>query len=66
MQESAYAKINLSLDVVSRRTDGYHELSMIMLPLTFHDTLSIEFSDEDCWTSVKPCPFDDTKYVSEL
>lgn len=63
MQESAYAKINLSLDVVCRRTDGYHELSMIMLPLTFHDTLSIEFSDEDCWTSDKAMPFDDTNTI---
>lgn len=51
MKESAYAKINLSLDVVCKRADGYHELSMIMLPLTFHDSLEIELSDMDSYSS---------------
>ena len=26
----AYAKVNLGLDVVRKREDGYHEVSMIM------------------------------------
>lgn len=30
MKIRAYAKINLALDVVSEREDGYHELDMIM------------------------------------
>ena len=30
MKERAYAKINLCLDVVGQREDGYHELKMIM------------------------------------
>ncbi|MEA4874427.1 4-(cytidine 5'-diphospho)-2-C-methyl-D-erythritol kinase [Anaerorhabdus sp.] len=46
MKERAYAKINLSLDVVKRRDDGYHELNMIMVPLEFYDVLSMEISDE--------------------
>lgn len=46
MIEKAYAKINLSLDVVSKRPDGYHNLDMIMLPLQLHDTLEITLSDE--------------------
>lgn len=46
MKERAYAKINLSLDVVRRREDGYHELNMIMVPLEFYDVLSMEISDE--------------------
>ena len=33
MIEKAYAKINLSLDVLSNRDDGYHNLETIMLPL---------------------------------
>ena len=28
--EVAYAKINLGLDILGRREDGYHEVSMIM------------------------------------
>jgi len=39
-------KINLSLDVVSRREDGYHELSMIMVPLHFYDVLEMDISKE--------------------
>ncbi len=39
----AYAKINICLNVVSKREDGYHELDTIMLPLQLHD--SILFSE---------------------
>ena len=28
--EIAYAKINLGLDVLGKRADGYHEVSMVM------------------------------------
>lgn len=38
----AYAKINVFLDVVSKREDGYHNLDMVMLPLELHDTITIE------------------------
>ena len=37
----SYAKINLSLSVVSKRSDGYHELDGIMLPIELHDSLII-------------------------
>lgn len=39
----SYAKINICLNVVKKREDGYHELDMIMLPLQLHD--SILFSE---------------------
>ena len=51
---TAHAKINLTLNVVKKRDDGYHELDMIMLPLTLHDDLTIEVSKEDCFTSDDP------------
>lgn len=38
----AYAKINLFLDVISKRDDGYHDLNMVMLPLELHDSIEIE------------------------
>ena len=41
MKERAYAKINLCLDVVRRREDGYHDLKMIMVPVDFYDLLDI-------------------------
>lgn len=38
----AYAKINLFLDVLSKREDGYHDLNMVMLPIELHDSIEIE------------------------
>ncbi len=46
MKIKAYAKVNLALDVVSRREDGYHELDMIMAPITLHDLIYIDEIDE--------------------
>ena len=43
----AYAKINLGLDVVRRRPDGYHEVKMIMQTVKLHDTMTFETVDED-------------------
>ena len=45
MRERAYAKINLCLDVVSHREDGYHELRMIMAPIDFYDVLEMVRDD---------------------
>ena len=42
---TAPAKINLRLEVLSKRTDGYHELQMIMLRLALGDTLILSESD---------------------
>lgn len=37
----AYAKINLGLDVLRKREDGYHEVRMIMQSVDLYDTLTI-------------------------
>lgn len=42
MKIKAHAKINVGLDVVSKREDGYHELEMVMLPIELHDLIDIE------------------------
>ncbi|MBO4941670.1 MAG: 4-(cytidine 5'-diphospho)-2-C-methyl-D-erythritol kinase [Clostridia bacterium] len=39
------AKINLALDVVNRRDDGYHNLSMIMQEIKLFDILKISVCD---------------------
>ncbi len=44
--ENAHAKINLALQVVGKREDGYHELKMIMIPIELHDVLIFEDSNE--------------------
>ena len=38
---SANAKINLTLDILGTRKDGYHEVAMIMQEISLHDTLSM-------------------------
>lgn len=38
----SYAKINVCLDIIGIREDGYHLLDMVMLPISLHDTLLIE------------------------
>lgn len=37
----AFAKINLGLDVIRKRDDGYHDVCMIMQTVSLHDTLII-------------------------
>lgn len=37
----SYAKINLSLSILSTREDGYHELDSVMLPVELHDSMII-------------------------
>ncbi len=37
----AYAKVNLTLDVLSRLPDGYHELATVMQTIDLHDTICL-------------------------
>ena len=63
----AYAKINLSLDIIGRRDDGYHELESVMqsvslcddvtLTLTSQPTITISCSDKNI-----PCDERNTAY----
>lgn len=39
-QEQAPAKINLALDILGRRPDGYHELRMVMQAISLCDTVT--------------------------
>ena len=41
----AYAKINLTLNVLRRLENGYHELEMIMQSVGLHDTVEVEKND---------------------
>lgn len=46
VRERAYAKINIGLDVLRRRSDGYHEVKMIMQTVDIYDDLLLEKTKE--------------------
>lgn len=51
--EKAPAKINLTLDVLYKRDDGYHEIEMIMTSIDLADRLTFEKTNDpvhhDCF-----------------
>ncbi len=42
MEINAYAKINLGLDVLGKRENGYHDLNMVMQSIELHDVIRLE------------------------
>ena len=46
MELKAYAKINLSLDILGRRSDGYHNISSLMQDIGLYDIIKIEKCSE--------------------
>lgn len=46
MRMKALAKINLGLDVLRRREDGYHEVRMVMQTLRMYDKITIQKTEE--------------------
>lgn len=44
----AYAKLNLTLDILGRRPDGYHELRMVMQSISLHDTVHLMQTQNGC------------------
>jgi len=55
----AYAKVNLTLEVFGRRSDGYHALRSVVLPVSLSDTLEIETTADGTLSS-------DTGYADDL
>ncbi len=66
LEMNAPAKINLSLDVLKRREDGYHELRMIMQTVGLQDTVILESAGSGieiaCSNRYVPCGNDNTVY----
>lgn len=54
--EKAYAKLNLSLDILGRRADGYHEMRMVMQSVDLADTVTMTMQPEPglCLTADLP------------
>lgn len=45
MKVKAPAKINLTLDIVGRRPDGYHDVAMVMQTVSLYDTVNVDFAE---------------------
>jgi 4-diphosphocytidyl-2-C-methyl-D-erythritol kinase len=50
----APAKLNLTLEVLARRSDGYHGIRSVMVPIELSDELAIEPSDRFCFACDRP------------
>lgn len=47
------AKINLTLDILGTRPDGFHEVSMVMQEVSLHDTLELTATDGEISLSIE-------------
>ena len=45
MEVKALAKLNLSLDVLGKRPDGYHDMKMVMQSITLSDDITVTDND---------------------
>ena len=54
--EKAYAKLNLSLDILGKRSDGFHDMRMVMQSIDLADTITISVQQEPglCLTADLP------------
>ena len=50
LYESAYAKINLTLDVLGKRPDGFHELETVMQSLSLRDEIQLDVGTGAEWS----------------
>jgi 4-diphosphocytidyl-2-C-methyl-D-erythritol kinase len=52
----APAKINLTLEVLRRRPDGYHDLRSLVMPVALTDRIELTFADQGVETVVTAEP----------
>lgn len=49
LYEGAYAKLNLTLDVLGKRADGYHDLKSVMQTVSIRDDIEIDVGTGEPW-----------------
>lgn len=63
LYEGAFAKVNLTLDVLGKREDGYHDLQSVMQAISIRDDVEIDVDTNQPWTlncSMEGIPEDET------
>ena len=63
LQECAFAKINLTLDVLGKREDGYHDLKSVMQTISIRDDIEIDLGTGKPWKLIcdkEDIPTDET------
>ena len=63
LYEGAYAKLNLTLDVLGKRDDGYHDLQSVMQTISIRDDIEIDVGTGKPWNllcSDEEIPADET------
>ena len=50
LYEGAFAKVNLTLDVLGKREDGYHDIKSIMQTISLRDDIEIDVGTGKPWT----------------
>lgn len=62
LYEGAYAKLNLTLDVLGKRQDGYHDIKSIMQTVSIRDDVEVDIGTGKPWAlhcSMKGIPTDE-------
>ena len=50
LREVAYAKLNLTLDVLGKRSDGYHDIKSVMQTISIRDDIEIDLDTGKPWS----------------
>ena len=49
LREGAFAKINLTLDVLGKRPDGYHDIQSVMQTISIRDDVEVAVGTAKPW-----------------
>jgi 4-diphosphocytidyl-2-C-methyl-D-erythritol kinase len=63
LYEGAFAKLNLTLDVLGKREDGYHDIASVMQTISIRDDVEIDVGTGKPWTlacDMEGIPCDET------
>jgi 4-diphosphocytidyl-2-C-methyl-D-erythritol kinase len=52
LYEGAFAKLNLTLDVLGKRSDGYHDIQSVMQTISLRDDIQIDLGTGKPWAIV--------------